>query len=338
VTSSSDHPLRAFGAVGELLLRTLAAERLSPSYLFEGADRDALHAAARAFAAGILAGAPPAAPDERVFRLAREGTHPDLHELGQDKATVISVAALAPVLARAHSTPIESAHQVFLIDPAEAMEPEGIARYLKSLEEPPAGTVFVLVTTRAERLPETVLSRCRRVRFAPLAVEQVAAHLEADGVERGDARRTAQCAGGSLARARRLAEHGIVTVAAALVEAALQDEPRVAEAAERALAQLQQGAAELAARDARETDTKRQYLRVLLRDVLRTLCAHARECAASRNGGPLPALEAERALDLIATWGGLETAVVANVTPAAILIETMAALRRLRHDPAHVVR
>ncbi len=334
MTSSTEHPLERYGDAGALLLRTLAAERLSPSYLFEGSDREALHEAARSFAAGILAASPPAEPNERVFRLALDGTHPDLHELSQDKATVISVAALAPVLERAHMTPLESEHQVFLIDPAEAMEAEGIARYLKSLEEPPEGTVFVLVTTRPERLPETVLSRCRRVRFPPLGRDAIAARLREEGADAATADEAALAAGGSLARARRVVEADVIAAARAIVEAGEADVPRVGETSERVLSQLQQGAADLAARDPRETDTKRQYLRVLLRDVLRVLCVSARERAAGRGGGPLPAIDPERALDLITAWGELEAAVASNVTPAAVLIEAIALLRRPATPPA----
>ncbi len=322
------HPLERFGACGSLLLRTLASERLSPSYLFEGTDGDALHEAARAFAAGILAASPPGVADERTMKLALTGSHPDLHELSQDKATVISVAALTPVLERAHSTPLESEHQVFVIDPAEAMEAEGIARYLKSLEEPPAGTVFILVTTRAERLPDTVLSRCRRVRFPPLSADVIAGRLEEDGVGAEVAADAALACGGSLARARRMAEHDIVLAAQAVVDAGTNPMPEVAATAARILAQLQQGGADLAADDPREADTKRQWLRVLLRDVLRVLCVSARERAAGRSGGPLPACDPERALDLIAGWGELEAAVASNVTPAAVLIEAIALLRR----------
>ncbi len=328
MTSSIEHPLEHFGAAGAMLLRTLAAERISPSYLFEGSDREALHEAARAFAAGVIAGSPPAAPDERVFRLARDGAHPDLHELSQDKATVISVAALTPVLERAHTTPLEASHQVFLIDPAEAMEAEGIARYLKSLEEPPEGTVFVLVTTRAERLPETVLSRCRRVRFPPLDVAAITARLVEDGTALTAAAESALAAGGSLARARRLVDADILGAARMLIEAGVDPMPRVGETSERVLALLQKGAADLAAGDERAGDMKRQYLRVLLRDVLRVLCVSARERAAGRSGGLLPETDPDRALDLIQAWGTLEAAVVSNVTPAAILIEAMALLRR----------
>ncbi|MDA1194943.1 MAG: hypothetical protein O2894_07130 [Planctomycetota bacterium] len=327
MTSSPD-PLAAFGAPGQLLARTLASGRLSPSYLFEGMDAAALHEAARAFAAGILAGDP---PDPRARKLALAGTHPDLHELTKDKATVISVAALTPVLERAHSTPLEARHQVFLVDPADAMDPAGIARYLKSLEEPAASTVFILVTTRAERLPDTVLSRCRRVRFPPLAPEAMIARLIQDDVPRAAAQSAVRAASGSLSRARRLAAHDVCGWAREIITAALDAQPGVARAVESILSRLEAAAAECAADI--DASTKRQQVRVLLSDVLHVLSIEARDAAAGR-ASALPAdWDPDAALDLLTSWGRLDAAVAANVTPAAVLIEAVGVLRRpyVRH-------
>ena len=112
-----------------------------------------------------------------------------------------------------------------------------------------------------------------------------------------------------------------------LASAGTSDAPRIAQAAEEALAHLGRGAADLAAADERETDTKRQHVRVLLSDVLRVLCVEARERAADRPSPMLPAVTPEDALDHLARWGELEAAVAANVTPAAILIDAAGALR-----------
>jgi len=329
VTSSSEHPLAAFGEVGQLLLRTLETRRLSPSYLFEGMDPETLRKGALAFAAGILAGSPPGAADARAFQLAEAGTHPDLHVLTKDKATVISVKALTPVLERAHTTPLESEHQVFVIQPAEAMEPEGIGRYLKSLEEPPEGTVFILVSTHPERLPETVLSRCRRTRFPPLSDALLVRQLRAEDVDEAAAQAVCRYAGGSVVRARRMAECKVQAVAEDLCAAAVTPEPQVERAAAAALAHLQQEAASLAAAEKSETDTKRQQVRVLLSDLLRILCVEARERAAGRPSEMLRGAGPETSLRLLSGWGGLEAAVAANVTPAAILIEAAAVYRRV---------
>ena len=322
------HPLDAFGDIGAVLQRTLAAQRLSPSYLFEGMDGETLREAALAFAAGILAGSPPGPGDERVYELARTARHPDLHLLTKDKATVISVKALAPVLERAHQTPLETAHQVFVIDPAEALEPEGIARYLKTLEEPPEGTVFLLLTTRPERLPDTVLSRCRRTRFPPLPDALLAARLVQEEMSRDDATAVCRYAGGSMARARRLATCRVIQSAQDLVRAAQDRLPIVEQSASGILAHLQQEAAGLAAAEESQADTKRQQVRVLVADLLRVLCVEARERAAGRPSSLLGDLHPADALRLLAGWGELEMAVAANVTPAAILVEAVAVLRQ----------
>ena len=331
MTSSPEHPLHAFGKIGSVLLRTLEAERISPSYLLEGTDSETLREAAFAFAAGVLAGSPPAPMDERVFRLAVAGRHPDLHVLTKDKATVISVAALTPVLARAYTTPLECSHQVFIIDPAEAMDAAGIARYLKALEEPPEGTVFILLSVRPERLPDTVLSRCRRLRFPPLDDEALMASLARGGMPESDAHRVARFAGGSIGRARRMQAHGVIDVAIDLVTAARASEAGVGLAAETALSHLTREAAELAAADTSETDTKRQHVRHLLSDVLRVLSIEARDAAAGRPGVLLRGVDAESAIELLEAWGSLDAAVAMNVTPAVVLIEMMGALRRNKH-------
>jgi DNA polymerase-3 subunit delta' len=59
------------------------------------------------------------------------------------------------------------------IDPADDLETGAVNALLKSLEEPPAGTFFLLVTHRLGRLLPTIRSRCRILRFAPLADETV---------------------------------------------------------------------------------------------------------------------------------------------------------------------
>ncbi len=326
-TPQVPHPLLAFGSAGQLLLRTLAGGRLSPSYLLEGNDEDSLLEAGRAFAAAALTGSPPGVRREAAEARVRRGSHPDLTELTRDKATVISVTALESVLARIHATPLESERQVFLIHPAEAMEAEGVARYLKALEEPPARTFFVLLSTRPERLPETVLSRCRRVRIPPLAAGMIAETLASEGLAHAAAARLARACGGSLTRARRMLRAGLLEQLDALARAA-RGEHLLVQAAEQLVQALTRAASDEATDDERAVDTKREHLRQLLRDLLYALCCDAREAACGRETdwtGPRPV---EEALDLVAALQRLEIAVVSNVTPQVVAIETARALGR----------
>jgi DNA polymerase-3 subunit delta' len=309
------------------LVATLRAGRISPSYLFEGSDAEALRASALAFAAAILCRRGGCGRC-RACRLARAERHPDLRVLVRDKPTVISVEALVPVLERAHQKPLEGERQVFVVDPADALEPEGVARYLKTLEEPPLGTVFVLVTTRAERLPDTVLSRCRRVRFPPPRAEDVAARLVAEGVEPDVARRAARWCAGSFARARRISTAGIGGRVDDLLDAARAEEPRVAAAAT-AIAKALEAAGKSEEED--EGARGREGQRVLLQDLLLALAVEARELAAERSSLLDGVAEASRATGLIEAFGSLSTAVASNVQPLVVLVEAAATLRRASH-------
>src|SRR2546428_78776 len=75
-------------------------------------------------------------------------------------------AALRPVMAR---------RKLFVLDEAERMTGEAPQAFLKTLEEPPVGTVMILVLPRARALPATVVSRCQVVRFEPRSDQAEAA-------------------------------------------------------------------------------------------------------------------------------------------------------------------
>lgn len=322
--------LDALGRVGEGLRQTIAHDRMSPSWLFEGADAEAARRMALAFAAHLLAADAQGAQRERIERQVAEETHPDLHVQGKDKATVISVAALSALLHEAYGTPVTGRYQVFVIEPAEAMEPEGIARYLKALEEPPDGTVFLLVTARPDRLPQTVLSRVRRVRIPPLSHEVLVQRLAEEGIEAVEARALARCASGSLTRAKRLAEAGTHEAAHGVFRSASLAGSSAAESTERTLAGLQREATRLA-QEAPEAgpDRKREYVRLLLADLLHVLSVEARDHAAGRPCALPPGVDPERALDLLRALGALSAAVSQNVTPAVILLEAYREVRQV---------
>lgn len=67
----------------------------------------------------------------------------------------------------------QGGRKVVLLDGMEEIEEEGAATLLKSLEEPPPRTTFVLLAASMDRVIDTILSRCQRVRFRPLAPELV---------------------------------------------------------------------------------------------------------------------------------------------------------------------
>ncbi|MEW5785070.1 MAG: DNA polymerase III subunit gamma/tau [Bacillota bacterium] len=72
----------------------------------------------------------------------------------------------------------DSRFKVYIIDEAHMLTNEACNAFLKTLEEPPAGVIFILATTDASRLPSTVVSRCQRFDFHLLRADQIMQHLQ----------------------------------------------------------------------------------------------------------------------------------------------------------------
>jgi DNA polymerase-3 subunit delta' len=132
-----------------------------------------------------------------------KGQFSDVVEIDNgDKASigidVIRERVLEPIGYR----PFEGQRRVFIIDPADLMKDPSQNALLKTLEEPPPGAVLILISAYADSLLPTVLSRCRRVRFAPLTEGDVAQVLmERHGMDAATAESRARQAEGSVAHA-----------------------------------------------------------------------------------------------------------------------------------------
>ncbi len=346
MTSSSDPSLDAgpgapsrfarFGAAGGLIARIARGGRIAPAYLFEGPDLGSPREAARLFAAALLCGAPDAPCGAcSTCRRVASGQHPDLHVQGRDKMTVISVEALAALLDRAHASPIEGRRQVFVVEPADAMAPEAVARYLKTLEEPPASTTFCLVTAKPDRLPETVRSRCQRLHFAGPTEADLTRRLVREGADPERAAVLARWASGSPARGKRLLALSMDELLDALSNAGTARPSSAATTAEAVLADLRTRMAAMGASAVPEEaapDTPgtppSEALRNAMDDLFHAVTVAARDRAAGRDGGPLAPWSPLTAAAFLPRLARLASHVRLNVAPVGLLIELISALRR----------
>lgn len=133
------------------------------------------------------------------------GTHPDVLIVQPDpeRATRILSIDQARAVVAALTLQRHSARRRFVIlDPADLLNEEAANALLKTLEEPPAGTQFILVTARGAGILPTVRSRSQRVRFGAVPTEALAAWLQQKGHDPSLADR----ADGSVGRALALAE------------------------------------------------------------------------------------------------------------------------------------
>jgi len=105
-----------------------------------------------------------------------EGRHPDVHELDAASRTGVD-AVREEIIGRVHFAPTRGHWKVYIIDEVHMLSTAAFNALLKTLEEPPENTVFILCTTHAHKVPETIHSRCQRFDFHRLSVEEIAARL-----------------------------------------------------------------------------------------------------------------------------------------------------------------
>lgn len=102
--------------------------------------------------------------------------------------------------------PVEGRYKIAIVTDAHLMRVEAANAFLKLLEEPAPRTIFILTTSRVDRLLPTILSRCQQLRFDLLSPEDVEQALVGrEGVEESKAAMLARMSGGSFARALDLA-------------------------------------------------------------------------------------------------------------------------------------
>ncbi|HET7177097.1 MAG TPA: hypothetical protein VFI63_00260, partial [Solirubrobacterales bacterium] len=236
----------------------------SHAYLFRGPRGAGKRAAARAFAAEILAAGAEDPAGARRRALLDPSPHPDLVWLAPSGAQHLVESVREQVIRAAAYRPFEGAKRVFVIEAAEAMRDESQNALLKTLEEPPGFVHLILLSSEPAALLETVVSRCQPVEFAPLPVEAIEAALAGDSPA-DEIAAAARLSAGDVEAARFLlteAGRGLRAQAEQLAAAALgsADEPgEVGPAPWRALLDVAEQAgeaAEAAAREALEAEAE----------------------------------------------------------------------------------
>ncbi len=234
-------------------LRHAAAAGAVHAYLFLGPPGSTKVEASRAFAARLLTGGDDA--DTRDARLVRRGEHPDVREFRR-VGPAISADQAREIVRLAWRAPVEGERKVLILDEFHLVRPDAAAMLLKTIEEPPPSTTFVILADLVPHELVTISSRCAVVEFRPIGDDEVAAQLRLGGADPATAAAGAAAARGDLDRARVLATDSALSArqaAFAGLPARLDGTGRTAVAAARELLDLIDGAAQaLEARQAEE--------------------------------------------------------------------------------------
>jgi DNA polymerase-3 subunit delta' len=176
--------------------------RAAHAYLFYGMEGVGKRTAAAAFARALNC-LDPSPPCDACLscRKALHHNHPDIVTIAAE-GQFIKIGAVKELQEQMKFSPREGIKRVFIVPEADRMNAAAANALLKTLEEPVAGNLLILTTSRPHALPMTILSRCQHLRFAPLPQEEVARFLrDREDFDAEAAEVLAASAGGSIGKA-----------------------------------------------------------------------------------------------------------------------------------------
>ena len=159
----------------QLLQRSLERGRLAHAYLFTGHQLDQLEVLARTLAQTLNCQKPVMAGGVPIdccgvcvnCRKIVNGNHADVHWVRpESKSRVIVIEQMRELMQEINLKPTEAEYKVAIIVAADRLNMNAANAFLKTLEEPPAKSILILLSTEPQRLLETILSRCLRLNFA----------------------------------------------------------------------------------------------------------------------------------------------------------------------------
>ena len=167
--------------VTQLLQRSLERNRLAHGYLFTGNVLDELEAMARTLAKTLNCQAPPRRGEGGLpldscdrcdsCRRIEELNHPDvLWVRPESKSRVITIDQMRELMQTVNLKPTVAEYKISVIVAADRLNVQAANAFLKTLEEPPAKSIIILLSTEPQRLLETILSRCLRLSFSGAVV------------------------------------------------------------------------------------------------------------------------------------------------------------------------
>lgn len=174
------------------------------AYLLVGPRGSGKRALARSFAAALLSSDRTGADAVRHAELALAEAHPDLLVIERTGAS-IQAGQATDILAASSRASVEGGRKVLVLDEFHLVTPQVGNKLLKAIEEPPPGTIFVVLADDLTPDLVTIASRCVRIDLGAVPTEAIVERLVAEGVPADRASEAAAVASGDLARARLLA-------------------------------------------------------------------------------------------------------------------------------------
>ncbi len=150
--------------ITDILSRSLKEDKVAHAYLFTGPRGVGKTSIARILAHEI-----------NGLPYQEDASHLDIIEI--DAASNNGVEDIRELRERVQLAPVSARKKVYIVDEVHMLSKAAFNALLKTLEEPPAHVVFILATTDADKLPDTIVSRTQRFNFRTISADKVAKHL-----------------------------------------------------------------------------------------------------------------------------------------------------------------
>lgn len=205
-----------------ILKKTLAQKRVGHAYLFSGINAIGKRTLAGEFAKSLNCEKSDILQDacgqcSSCLKI-QHANHADFLFV-KAEGQFIRIDAIREIQERMKFRPLEGKWRTIIIDEADKMNDHAANALLKTLEEPSASNILILISSRPYSLPATIISRCRHMRFNSLTLIAVTRYLiEQKGMDEQKSVLLAGLSGGSVGRALELDEEDISTFRAGIMQ------------------------------------------------------------------------------------------------------------------------
>ena len=158
----------------------ITMDKISHAYILNGPDKSGKMMLAEAFAAALQCEkkGTEVCLECHSCRQAASHNHPDIKYLTHEKINTVSVNDIRKQINQdIVIKPYSSTYKIYIVDEAEKMNQQAQNALLKTIEEPPAYAVILLLTANADSFLPTILSRCIRLNLMPVADEKIREYL-----------------------------------------------------------------------------------------------------------------------------------------------------------------
>jgi len=189
-----------------MVKRDIELSRISHAYMFVSADENYLYAFAEKIAIMLINMQDKTMSEKNSLRIKKH-IHPDVKFYGLNSSK-IDVSVVSEIVQASDVCPFEADKKVFVLLGINDMNEAAQNKILKTIEEPPKNTYFILCTTGTSKILPTILSRVKHIELDTILSSEIAIMLEATGVQKDKAEVYASCSNGNASFAEKLALDG----------------------------------------------------------------------------------------------------------------------------------